>query len=123
MGAEVLVLEVEVVLPRALGGHRELQAAFARLLGHAGAELLIHEHAGCARIGARADRAQHALEDKVLGIGDDRGLLRVRFALDAEELLLEGAPVIEGQDVELLVVADGHALSSSEGRWRGSGGP
>jgi hypothetical protein len=44
----------------------------------------------------------------VLGIGDGRRLLLVRVALDPEHLLLEGAPMIEGEDVELPVVAERH---------------
>ena len=107
--AEVLaVLEVEHVLPGALGGHRELQALLARLGGHGGAELLVDEHAGDRRVGAGADRLQHALEDQVLGVGDDRRLLGVGLALDPEELLLEGAAVVEREDVELLVVSEVH---------------
>ena len=51
-------------------------------------------------------RLEHALEDQVLGVGDDRGLLGVGLALDPEELLLEGAAVVEGQDVELVVVSE-----------------
>jgi hypothetical protein len=55
----------------------------------------------------------------VLGVGDDRGLLGVRFALDAEELLLKGAPVIEGEYIELFVVAEGHIASIPKGAGRG----
>ena len=53
------------------------------------------------RVGAGADGLQHALEDQVLGVGDDRRLLGVRLAVDPEELLLEGAAVVEREDVEL----------------------
>ena len=59
------------------------------------------------RVGAGADGLQHALEDQVLGVGDDRGLLGVGLAVDPEELLLEGAAVVEREDVELVVVAEG----------------
>ena len=88
--AEILaVLEVEHVLARALGGHRQLQALRARFLGHAAAELLVDEHAGHRRVGAGGDRLLEALEDQVLGVGDHRRLLGVGVALDTEELLLE----------------------------------
>jgi hypothetical protein len=80
------------------------------------------EHARDGRVGARGDRLQHALEDQVLGVGDDRGLLGVGLALDPEELLLEGAAVVEGEDVEL-VVSGGHGLSIPEVCGRGSRGP
>ncbi len=43
---------------------------------------------------------------EVLGVGDHRRLLWIGFALDAEELLLERAPVVEREDVELVVVAE-----------------
>ena len=61
-----------------------------------------------AGVGAGGDRLQHALEDQVLGVGDDRRLLGVRLALDPEELLLEGAAVVEGEYVERLVVSEVH---------------
>ncbi len=120
--AEVLaVLEVEHVLARALSRHRELQALLVRLLGHGRAELLVDEHARHGGLGARADRLEHALEDQVLGVGDDRRLLGVGLSLDAEELLLEGAAVVEGEYVELLVVSESHGLSIAKARRPGSG--
>ncbi len=109
--AELLpILEVEQLLARALGGHRQPQALRAGLLGNGRAELLVHQHPRHRRVGARGHRLLHALEDEVLGVGDHRRLLGIGFALDAEELLLEGAAVVEREDVELLVVAElGHA--------------
>ena len=105
--AELLpVLEVEHLLARALGGHRQPQALRAGLLGNGRAELLVHQHPRHGRVGAGGHRLLQALEDEVLGVGDHRRLLRVGFALDAEELLLEGAPVVEREDVELLVIAE-----------------
>jgi hypothetical protein len=78
--------------------------------------------AGAGGAGAGADGLQHALEDQVLGVGDDRCLLGVRFALDPEELLLEGATVVEREDVELAVDSWVHSLSISEPRGLGSRG-
>src|SRR5664279_453752 len=114
--AEVLaVLEVERALAGALGGHGQLEALLARLGGHGGAELLVHEHPRGGSVGARADGLQQPLVDEVLGVGDDRRLLGVRLTLDPEELLLEGAAVVEGEDVELLVVSEVHCSEYSRG--------
>jgi hypothetical protein len=44
----------------------------------------------------------------VLGVGDDGGLLGVRFAVDPEELLLERATVVEREDVQPVVVSGVH---------------
>src|SRR5207244_10294972 len=60
-------------------------------------------------------RLQEPLEDEVLGVGDDRRLLGVGLAVDAEELLLEGAAVVEGEDVQLQVVAGPHGPQYSRG--------
>ncbi len=119
----IAVLEVEHVLARALGRHGQLQALLARLGGDGRAELLVDEDARDGRVGAGADGLQEALEDQVLGVGDDRRLLRVGLPLDAEELLLEGAAMVKGEYVELLVVSGVHALSIPEGCRAGSGGP
>ena len=73
-----------------------------------GAELLVDQHAGRAGLGAALDRLQHALEDQPLGVGDRLGLLRRRIALDPEHLLLEGPAMVEREDVQLAVVAEGH---------------
>ncbi len=87
--------------PERSAGIASFRPALVRLGGHGGAELLVDEHAGDGGVGAGADGLQHALEDQVLGVGDDRRLLGVRLALDPEELLLEGAAVVEREDVEL----------------------
>src|SRR5664280_1296148 len=114
--AEVLaVLEVEHALAGALGGHGQLEALLARLGGHGGAELLVHEHPRGGSVGAGADGLQQPLVDEVLGVGDDRRLLGVRLTLDPEELPLEGAAVVEGEDVELLVVSEVHCCEYSRG--------
>jgi hypothetical protein len=49
----------------------------------------------------------------VLGVGDDGRLLGVRLAVDPEELLLEGAAVVEREDVELAVDSGVHELEYS----------
>ena len=94
--------------PERSAGIASFRPASLASCGNGRAELLVDEHAGDAGFGACAHRLQHALEDQVLGVGDDRGLLRVGLALDPEELLLEGAAVVEGEDVELLVVSEVH---------------
>ena len=72
-------------------------------------------------VGAGAHGLQQALEDQVLGVGDDRRLLGVRLALDPEELLLEGAAMVEGEDVELLVVSEVHGSEYSRAASGGLG--
>ncbi len=119
----IAVLEIEHLLTGALGGHRELQSPLARLARHGRAELLIHQHAGHRRVGPCADGLQQALEDEVLGVGDDRRLLGIWLALDAEELLLKRAAVVEGENVELVVVAEFHGLSIAKVHWRRAAGP
>ena len=109
VGAEVLaVLEVELVLAGLLDRHREQQAVLLGLLGDAlrGAELLVDQAAGRVRVDALLGRLQEPLEDQMLRVGDLLGLLGRRLALDSEHLLLERAAVVEGQDVELAVVAE-----------------
>ena len=117
------VLEVERVLPGALGRHRQREPSLAGLLGHIGAELLVDQDPGDGRVRPGANGAKHALEDEVLGVSDYRRLLRVRFAVDSEELLLKGAAVIEREDVQLPVVAERHRLSIPKARQPRSGGP
>ena len=50
----------------------------------------------------------HPLVDQVLGVGDRRRLLGRRVALDPEHLLLERPAMVEREDVQLAVVAEGH---------------
>ena len=123
--AEVIaVLEVEHVLPGALGGHRQLQAlARGPPRGRWSRTARRRARPSTDGVGAGADGLQHALEDQVLGVGDDRRLLGVGLAFDPEELLLEGAAVVEREDVELLVVAGFMPLSIPKARRRGVGRP
>src|ERR1700722_4702147 len=131
----VPVLEVEHVLARTLGRHCELQPLGSCFLRDRAPELLVHEHTGHRGIRSRGHGSQQTLEDQVLGVGDHRGLFRVGVALDPEELLLEGASVVEREDVELLLVAELHRSVSFicrlfrlaaapartlAGRWRGT---
>ena len=107
----VAVVEVELVLARLLDRHRQHEAALLGLLGDAlrRAELLVDEAACAAWLGAPLGGLQHALEDQVLGVGDRLRLLWRGVALDPEHLLLERASMVEGQDVELAVVAECHS--------------
>ena len=107
-GEVVAVLEVELVLAGLLGRHRQREALLGRQLGDVGAELLVDQHAGRGGVEAALDGLLHALVDQLLGVGDRLGLLGRRVALDPEHLLLERPPVVEGQDVELAVVTEGH---------------
>ena len=58
----------------------------------------------------RSHRELHPLEDQPLRVGDPLGLLRGGIALDPEHLLLERPAVVEGQDVQLSVVAERHRI-------------
>ncbi len=80
----------------------------ARLLRDVRAELLVDQHARRPCLGAAADRLEHALEDQPLGVTDGFDLLLRRIPADSEHLLLERASMIEGEDVQLAVVAEGH---------------
>ena len=102
------VLEVELLLAALLDRLGELEAVLPGELGDVRAELLVDEHPGRFGVYAALDGDLHALEDQLLGVGDRLGLLGRRIALDAEHLLLERAPVVEGEDVELSVVAECH---------------
>ena len=104
VGAEVVaVLEVELVLAGLLDRHRERQTRLTGTLGDVRAELLVDQDSRRARLGAALHGLEHALEDQALGVGDRLGLLRRRVTLDPEHLLLEGAAVVERQDVQLSV--------------------
>ena len=65
-----------------------------------GAELLIHQAAGGLRPGSLRDRQLEALEDQLLAVRDPQRLLAGRFPGDPEPLVLERAPVVEGEDEE-----------------------
>src|SRR5262245_14624783 len=108
----VAVLEVELILPALLHRHREAEPHGLRVARDAGSELLVHEHPSRRRVNALVQRAARPLEDDALGVCDLAGLVLVRLALDAEELLLERPSVIERQDVQLPVVPELHRSSS-----------
>ena len=117
--AEVLVvLEVELLLAGLLDRLGELEPVLAGERRDVGAELLVDENARRVGVDAALDGDLHALVDQLLGVADRVGLLRGRVALDPEHLLLEGAPVVEGEDVELSVVAEGHGRSTFVVTWR-----
>src|SRR5262249_7761761 len=101
VGAEIVaVLEVKLVLTRLLDRHRKLQPRRTGALRNIPAELLIDQHTSSAPLRAAANRLDHPLVDQMLRVGDRRGLLGRRIALDPEHLLLERATMIERQDVE-----------------------
>src|SRR4051794_21172219 len=114
----LVVLEVELLLAGLLDRLGELEAVLARELRDVGAELLVDEHAGGVGVHTALDRDLHAFIDQLLGVADRVGLLRGGVALDPEHLLLEGAPVVEREDVELSVVAEGHGSSTFVVTWR-----
>src|SRR5262249_43249094 len=90
-------LEVELVLARLLDRHREHVPARLRVARDAGPVLRVDEHARALLRRAGRDRLLEALPDQGLRIGHPR-----RVA----DHLLERAPVVEREDVELRVVAE-----------------
>ena len=109
MGGEVLAeLELELVDARLLGRHREREPALLGLLGDRAAELLVDQHARRLGIETGRDGLLDAFIDQLLRVGDRGGFVGRGVALDPEHLLLERPSVIEGQDVQLPVVTEGH---------------
>ena len=108
---EVLaVLEVELGHRALLRRHRERDPAPLRLAGDGGAVLLVDQAADGP--GRRAVRGgDQAFEDDLLGLPHALALGRRRSALDAEQLGRERGAVVEGEDVEGLVVARGHGMA------------
>src|SRR5208337_3690174 len=78
------------------------------VLQNGGAELLVHKDAGLFLRHTGCESNLETVVDHLLGRGDLRRLLRGQGPLPAEHLRLERATVIEGQDVQGLVKADGH---------------
>src|SRR5262249_36811625 len=97
-------------------------------LGGAGdvtAELLVDEQARGVLRRTIGKRLLEAFEDDRLRVGDAGALLLVGRSGDAEHLLLERPPVIEGQDVKRPVVAERrgvHGVSPFGPGW-GARGP
>src|SRR3954447_9130270 len=112
VGAEVVaVLEVELVLAGFLDRHRELDPVLLRAPRHLAAELLVHERTALARLGAPLERQLEALIDQRLRIGDAVDVLLRDLVAEPEPLLLERAAVIEGEYVELSLIAQRHSVS------------
>ena len=102
----VPVFEVELVLPALLDRHREHVAFAPRLSSDVGAELLVDQEADVLPGRAVGHGLLEPLEDDLLGVRDPATLLRVRGTGDPQHLLLEGAPVVERQDVQVLFVSE-----------------
>jgi membrane associated rhomboid family serine protease len=64
----------------------------------------------CGGVDAALHGELHPLEDQPLRVGDPLRLLRGGIALDPEHLLLERPAVVEGQDVQLSVIAERHRI-------------
>src|SRR5262249_35582463 len=94
----VAVLELELLLSRLLDGHRKAVAARLRLARDVGAVLRVDEDPGELLGRPVLDRALATLPDEALGARD--------LVVIAADHLLERASVVEGQDVETLVVAE-----------------
>src|SRR4029079_3120510 len=108
--AEVLaVLEIELPLAALLDRHRQLDALVLDRLRDFGrpAELLVDQRAAAGGVDAALECRLDPLEHEVLAVGEALGFLGRRIARDVEALG-ERATVVEGEDVELSVVAEGH---------------
>ena len=106
-GEVLAVFEIELVLAALLGGARGGITVRGGIAQNGGAELFVHQDAGLLLGHAGRDGGLEAVVDHLLGGGDLGGLRGVEVAVPAEHLRLERAAMVEGQDVERLVVADG----------------
>ncbi len=108
LGEVLAVLEIELVLPALLGGTGRGVAVFRGVAEDGGAELLVHQDAGLFLWHACGERRLEAVIDDPLGAGDF-GCLRVaQRGLPAEQLGLEGAAMIERQNVQGAVISSRH---------------
>src|SRR6185369_6015016 len=109
MAREILaILEVELLLSallRRAGGDDALGSGIAE---DGGAELLVHQDAGLLLGRASGERRQQAVVDDLLGARDLGSLRIAQRRLPAEQPGLEGAAVIEGQNIERVVVPSRH---------------
>src|SRR5207244_8579787 len=109
VASEVLAeLEIELVLAALLYRHGEGETLFLGRPGDIGSELLVDEQPGPLPGSAFLDSPAEALEDDLFGLPDPGCLFWGRCALDAEEALLKGRPMIDGQHVQVPVVAKAH---------------
>ncbi len=86
----------------------QIQPLANALRGDVGTELLVDQDSGLVGGRALTESVREAVEDHGLGVDDLGGLGRRGIAVDPEHLLLERAPVVEGEDEERLVVSEGH---------------
>jgi hypothetical protein len=95
-----------VLLSALLHRHGELDSPSLGFLGdpRRSPELLIHQRAGHRGVSPALERRLDPLEDQMLAVGDSLGLFRLGLAFDPKSLD-DGAAVVEGEDVELVVVA------------------
>jgi hypothetical protein len=109
MARETLaIFEIELVLSallRRAGGDDTLGGRIAQ---DRGAELLVHQDAGLFLGHAAGERRLEAIVDDLLGAGDFGCLRIAQGRLPAEQLGLERAAVVEGQNVQRAVIASGH---------------
>src|SRR5262249_60294355 len=89
-----------------------------RVAEDGGAELPVDQDAGLLLGYAGGDGAPEAVVDHPLRRRDLRRLLGIQGAFPPEHLGLEGPPVVEGQDVQVLIESDLHGATSRSRRER-----
>ena len=115
MAREILaIFEVELVLSALLRRTGRDDALGGRIAQDGSAELLVHQDAGLRRGRAARQRRLEAVVDHLLGAGDLGGLRVAQRRLPAEQLGLEGATVIERQDIERAIEPSSHQAGSLE---------
>mgnify|MGYP003694178497 CR=1 FL=1 len=115
-GEVVAVLEIELRLPALLGGTRG-HVPFGRGIAQdGGAELLVDEDAGPLLPNTGRDGAREAVIDHALGGRDLRRLVGGQRPFPAEHLGLERLAMVEGKDVEVAIVSEGHRTTSRSRR-------
>jgi hypothetical protein len=109
MAREILaIFEVELVLSALLRRGRGDDTLGSCIAQNGGAELLVHQNAGLFLGHASGERRLEAIVDDLLGAGDFGCLRIAQRRLPVEQLGLERAAVIKGQDVERAIISARH---------------
>src|SRR5262245_25344450 len=105
-GEVIAVFELELLLSALLDGVCERVTARGRVAKDVGAELLVHQDACLLLWHAGFDSGLEAVVDDLLGARDLRRLLRGQILPPSEHLQLERGAMIEGKDVQGIVIAE-----------------
>jgi len=106
------VLEIELFLAAFFRRARGVKSPRGRVLEDGRAELLVYEDAGVLFRHISGDGGLESVVDHLLSLRDLRRLLAVERAVPAKHAGLKRAAMVEGKNVEwLLVSARGHGIS------------